>query len=79
MAHTFSHQKRNGNRVYYAEGEQQLGSLKAERNALLADTDIYMVEDFPTTKKLEWKNYRQSLRDMNFSDLDNITWPTKPE
>ena len=38
-----------------------------------------MVEDFPTDKKTEWKTYRQALRDMNFSDPNNITWPTKPE
>ena len=38
-----------------------------------------MVEDFPTTKKTEWKAYRKSLRDMDFSDPDNITWPNKPE
>jgi len=53
--------------------------LKAERNELLADSDCYMVEDFPTTKKTEWKAYRTALRDMDFSDLDNITWPNKPE
>ena len=53
--------------------------LKAERNSRLADSDVYMIEDFPTTKKTEWKTYRQELRDMDFSDPDNITWPTKPE
>ena len=52
---------------------------RAERNALLADTDRYMVEDFPTTKKTEWKAYRKALRDMDFSDPDNLNWPTKPE
>ena len=52
--------------------------LKAERNSRLADSDIYMIEDFPTTKKTEGKAYRKALRDMDFSDLDNITWPTKP-
>ena len=53
--------------------------LKAERNSRLANSDIYMIEDFPTTKKTEWKAYRQALRNMDFSDPDNITWPTKPE
>jgi len=38
-----------------------------------------MIEDFPTDKKADWKTYRQSLRDMDFSDPDNLTWPTKPE
>ena len=53
--------------------------IKARRNALLADSDIYIIEDFPTTKKTEWKAYRKKLRDMDFSDPDNTNWPTKPE
>ena len=57
----------------------KLLEAKAERNAKLSDSDIYIIEDFPTTKKTEWKTYRQALRDMDFSDLDNLTWPTKPE
>ena len=52
---------------------------RAERNAKLAETDVYMIEDFPTTKKTEWKAYRKALRDMDFSDPDNINWPDKPE
>ena len=41
---------------------------------------MYMVEDYPITteQKTEWKAYRKALRDMDFSDPDNITWPTKP-
>ena len=61
------------------DGDILIGQLKAERNAKLAETDIYMIEDYPTTKKTEWKAYRKALRDMDFSDPDNITWPTKPE
>jgi hypothetical protein len=40
-----------------------------------------MVSDRGLTdaKKAEWVAYRKTLRDMDFSDLDNITWPTKPE
>ena len=30
-------------------------------------------------KKAEWITYRQALRDMDFSDLNNLNWPTKPE
>ena len=63
-----------------AEGTNQREvHQKALRNKYLAQSDIYMIEDFPTTKKTEWKAYRKALRDMDFSDLDNITWPTKPE
>ena len=54
---------------------------KAERNSKLAETDVYMVSDYPITteQKTAWQTYRQALRNMDFSDLDNITWPTKPE
>ena len=52
---------------------------KAYRNKYLAESDVYMLEDYPTDKKAEWMTYRQALRDMDFSDLDNLNWPTKPE
>jgi len=56
-----------------------LGQEKIKRNLLLEESDKFVLEDFPTTKKTEWKTYRKALRDMDFSDPDNITWPTKPE
>ena len=59
--------------------ERERCIARAERNAFLADTDRYMAEDFPTTQKDNWKTYRQALRDMDFSDLNNLNWPTKPE
>ena len=69
----------NGFPVEYEETDNfKIVEKKAERNSMLAETDVYMVEDFPTTKKTEWKTYRQKLRDMDFSDPNNITWPTKP-
>ena len=54
---------------------------RAERNFFLADSDSMMVSDRGLTdaKKAEWVTYRQALRDMDFSDPKNITWPTKPE
>ena len=58
--------------------EEQMWT-RAERNRRLAETDIYMIEDYPTTKKDEWKTYRKALRDVDFSDPENVTWPTKPE
>ncbi len=56
-----------------------LGQEKLKRNLLLEESDKFVLEDFPTTKKAEWKTYRKALRDMDFSDLDNLKWPTKPE
>ena len=72
----------NGQSVTYEDpSDLQVSELKAKRNALLAETDIYMISDYPITteQKTAWQTYRQALRDMDFSDPDNITWPTKPE
>ena len=79
---TYSIQIGNGNLVTYDDpSESQVSELRAERNVKLAETDIYMVSDYPITteQKNAWQTYRQALRDMDFSDPDNITWPTKPE
>ena len=79
---TYSIQIRNGNSVSYDDpSESQVSELRAERNAKLAETDIYMISDYPITteQKTAWETYRQALRDMDFSDPNNITWPTKPE
>ena len=71
----------NGQPVSYDDpSESQVSQLRAERNSKLAETDVYMISDFPITteQKTSWQTYRQALRDMDFSDPDNITWPTKP-
>ena len=54
--------------------------LRAKRNSLLAKSDSKIVTDrgMSESKITEWKTYRQSLRDMDFSDPYNLTWPTKP-
>jgi hypothetical protein len=62
----------------YYSGED-LGGEKLERNRFLAESDQYVLADHPTTKKAAWKIYRTSLRDMDFSDLENLNWPEKPE
>ena len=53
------------------------------RNALLQDSDWTVLVDSPltTSKKKEWKKYRQELRDLTsmFSKTDTVIWPTKPE
>tara|TARA_B100000902_G_C27052137_1_gene784677 strand:- start:40 stop:285 length:246 start_codon:yes stop_codon:yes gene_type:complete len=74
---------RNGDPVISTEDNPNISLLeqKAERNAKLADSDPMMVSDRGLTdaKKAKWVTYRQALRDMDFSDLDNLNWPTKPE
>ena len=64
-----------------SELQLKQSEVKAERLSKLAETDVYMTSDFPITteQKTAWQTYRQALRDMDFSDPDNITWPTKPE
>ena len=54
------------------------GGEKSARNNFLAESDQYMLDDHPTTQKDEWVIYRQALRDMDFSDLENLNWPEKP-
>ena len=52
---------------------------RERRDSILRFTDCKMLSDHPTTKQSEWKTYRQELRDMDFSDPDNTTWPTPPD
>ena len=55
--------------------------IRSQRDALLSDTDWVVVKAKETGSTLSsaWKKYRQDLRDVpTQSDVDNITWPTKP-
>ena len=57
-------------------------SVRATRDNLLQISDWTVLTDSPlsTSKKNEWKTYRQALRDLpaNTSDYANPTWPTEP-
>lgn len=54
--------------------------VRQKRDELLAATDWVAGEDVPQNIKDVYFPYRQSLRDItNQSDVDNITWPNKPE
>lgn len=52
--------------------------LRAQRNRMLQETDIYALGD--RTMSDEMRTYRQALRDLpaNTSDPSNPTWPTRP-
>jgi len=54
--------------------------VRAERNALLAESDWTQIPDAPVDQAA-WRTYRQALRDITAqaSFPYNITWPTKPE
>lgn len=66
--------------------ETILAEARFIRNQKLAMSDWTQANDSPLSeeKKLEWRNYRHSLReitDIVSSDIDdpeNISWPTEP-
>tara|TARA_R100000149_G_C5843247_1_gene114501 strand:+ start:591 stop:887 length:297 start_codon:yes stop_codon:yes gene_type:complete len=64
--------------------DRSMANLRLKRNNLLKDTDYYALSD--VTMSDDMKTYRQELRDLpatvtdddTASDVDNITFPTKP-
>jgi len=56
--------------------------VRAERTRKLQETDWVVTKASETGVALsdEWKTYRQELRDLpaTQTDVDNITYPTKP-
>lgn len=65
------------------EVDRKWDKMRQDRNFKLGETDKYMVSDYPisASNKTAMETYRQALRDLpsNISDIDNVTWPTKPE
>ena len=62
-----------------AEASRLLENVRTHRNNLLAQTDWWAFPDSPEMTDSQTK-YRQDLRDITKQDdLNNITWPTKPE
>lgn len=63
--------------------EELAAQARAERDALIAETDYLMASDYPLTdeKREELKAYRQALRDVPEQSgfPTDITWPEKPE
>ncbi|MGL4733909.1 MAG: phage tail assembly chaperone [Enterovibrio sp.] len=68
---------------------QELATVRSSRNLLLRQCDWTQLADVPLSdsKKLEFAQYRQQLRDITeplksdtatFS-IGSIQWPTKPE
>tara|TARA_E500000305_G_scaffold20293_1_gene15386 strand:+ start:3953 stop:4216 length:264 start_codon:yes stop_codon:yes gene_type:complete len=85
---TFSFKVGQGDPVILTTGgetppklERRIAIERAKRNSLLAKSDNKIVTDrgMSESKITEWKAYRQALRDMDFSDPDNLNWPNKPE
>ena len=61
----------------YVEGTELKAIKRAERNALLAETDWMAGSDI--TMSSAWKTYRQALRDLPAqSGFPDVDFPTKP-
>ena len=60
--------------------ETQQLELRANRNNKLALSDNMIMVDTGLSDSVvtAWKTYRQSLRDLDFSDPTDMTWPTAP-
>ena len=65
---------------------ENLFILRKKRNRKLEISDWTQLPDtsLSDAKKTEWANYRQSLRDITnglttVADIEEVTWPTKPE
>ena len=58
--------------------QDNLRSLRVERNKLLAETDFMALSDVTLTP--EWQTYRQALRDITetYTSLQDVVWPTPP-
>jgi len=59
--------------------EEAMNRLRSERDRLLAETDWWALSDRNITD--EQKDYRQKLRDItkNYTSLEDVVWPEKPE
>lgn len=57
----------------------QWNIVREQRDLLLSECDWTQLADSPQKDNNDWKNYRQSLRDItNQSNPFNINWPVKP-
>ena len=63
--------------------EELAAAIRAQRDALIAETDYLMASDYPLDedKKAELTVYRQALRDVPEQEgfPTSVIWPEKPE
>ena len=54
--------------------------VRAERDAMLRDSDKVMLSDYPMADKSEYEDYRQELRDIpeSFASADLVEFPNEP-
>ena len=60
------------------KGEEE--EVRSERNKLLEESDYIVIKSLESGDAIpeEWKTYRQKLRDIDFTDPNNVTWPEIP-
>lgn len=67
------------------DAEKQAAQIRATRNGLLAQSDVYVLPDrwaaMNAEQQTAWATYRQALRDVpqQAGFPWDIRWPTKPE
>ena len=68
--HVEDYQQYNGEYVLDLPIEEKQARVREVRNQYLADTDLYMIADFPITEEQrnQYKAYRQYLRDYTTSE-----------
>ncbi len=75
-------EKKDGNTISdFVASPKNWDNIRAERNKKLSRTDWVVTKSLESSGSVstDWKNYRQSLRDITTqSDPNNITWPTEP-
>ena len=76
--------QRDAEEQAYSDGafDRAIADLRNKRNNKLAETDFYALSD--VTMSDEMTQYRKDLRDITIGlstveDVNNVTWPTKPE
>lgn len=60
---------------------KKIERIKQKRNKLLLESDWTQLPDVDLTSKtiMEHRVYRQELRDLDISDLDNVIFPKEPK
>jgi len=53
--------------------------MRQERNQLLKDCDFRVLPDYPNTNKEAWITYRQDLRNLPETWVDETPFPSPPE
>jgi len=60
---------------------EPLKQLREVRNSILAESDWTQNRDVTLSNDVDWKTYRQALRDItkDYKSLEDVKWPEKPE